>query len=339
MKQTIFLLSTFFVATISFSQKKNLQIFSFSNFREITVHFPKTYLQKSSTSKQDNIHVLDWRADSTSIGFYGANYLTATDLCGQITNYLAPLLNLPGMGTSANNEIFVCIRKLWTMPHFTSVKGRWTAGIVWKADCFKKEDGRFTYLCSSDTTIKMMLKKWKTDVPDLMSICLNELGEKMNLALNDPTNSNATPDMNEYRFPFKNIPILNDSIKRKGLYMTYKQFLQNTPSNVEFELEKGKLTDALRAVDATGNYQLVRNLWGFCDGKNMFIKSGEKYYPLSRVNNTFYFFGSRQLQKNVYNDPLTASLLNVSTGTNRKITVYSLSESAYQLDIANGNFY
>jgi hypothetical protein len=41
----------------------------------------------------------------------------------------------------------------------------------------------------------------------------------------------------------------------------------------------------------------ARDVWGYCDGNKIFIKSGENFYLLVRVQNAFYFLGSKELMR------------------------------------------
>ena len=68
-------------------------------------------------------------------------------------------------------------------------------------------------------------------------------------------------DLNLLKDKITNLPVLQDEQKKRGLYMTYAQFLTNTPSNVDFEIEKDKLIDGLFVVNPGGTNELVRNIW------------------------------------------------------------------------------
>lgn len=149
----------------------------------------------------------------------------------------------------------------------------------------------------------------------------------------------AYVDLNQFKINYQKIPVLQKGQKKRGLYLTYEQFLNDTPTPANFEVERDKLSDALFVKNSKGNYELVRNLWGYCDGENRYIKSGEKYFQLCRYNNTFYFYGAKYIQKFVSEDIGTASVLNVVTNTNRKITKYTLNYYPFQLEIMDGKFY
>ena len=81
-------------------------------------------------------------------------------------------------------------------------------------------------------------------------------------------------------------------------------------------VKKDKLVDVLYIPLANDEMTAARDVWGYCDGKKFFIKSGENFYPLVRVQNTFYFLGSKELTKE-QDDYYT---YDPYTGTNMRIT-------------------
>ncbi len=313
--------------------------FNFSKFHEKSLSIQRPGISCCALMPFDNIQVLDWRPDTTCIGFEKQAYYTIPNISTQIKNYLLKLIDLKRDSNLVADHVVVCLKKLWITQYLKFTDGYWKGGIIWKVDCFKKENDKITYLCQVDTIIEKLNGKFQQDAPNLISVSLQVTAEKIYSAFHTPGKPGQFVDVNQFKNSFNNIPILIDQQKKKGLYMTYKQFLNNTPSTEHFEVKKDKYTDALYTINSTGAYQLERNLWGYCDGQNMYVKSGEKYFQLYRVNNTFYIYGSKNIEKYVEIDPGTASLLNLATNSGRKITIYTISSSPYQLDITNGYIY
>jgi hypothetical protein len=90
-------------------------------------------------------------------------------------------------------------------------------------------------------------------------------------------------------------PILKGAEFQRGVYKNFSEFLNNRPTITQFVVKKDKLTDIIYITDDGGQSRAVRDVWGYCDGKNFFIKSGENYFMLVRVQNGFYFLGSKEL--------------------------------------------
>lgn len=337
MRFLIFHLLTVLSFLPSFSQNKKADEFNFSKFDKKHLSIKTSGKIDFAAMKPDNIEVLDWRPDTTSIGFQRNNYLTVPDIKTTFKNNLLSLIDFKKDSNLDGSKVIVCLNKLWITHHLTLANNNWKSGIIWKAGCFKKVGGNFTRLCDLDTIIENDNAKFSAQ--DLILLCLRSSAEKINSALHQPGRSDQFADLNSFKDDFTKIPILLDDQKKKGLYMTYEQFLKNTPSTADFEIEKNKFSDGLFVINSSGANELVRNVWGYCDGQNMYIKSGEKYFQLCRVNNTFYIYGAKNLKKVVYNDIGTASLLNLATNTNRKITSFYISHLPFQLDITNGNLY
>lgn len=84
----------------------------------------------------------------------------------------------------------------------------------------------------------------------------------------------------------------SDSLQR-GVYLTFSDFLQNTPKPYTFVLEQDEVGDFLY-LEENGNQRLFTNFWGFCDGKMHFIKVGGSFFPLVRDGNAYSFYGCLQ---------------------------------------------
>ncbi|MBL0146188.1 MAG: hypothetical protein IPP48_10825 [Chitinophagaceae bacterium] len=102
-------------------------------------------------------------------------------------------------------------------------------------------------------------------------------------------------------------------------------------------MRKGKFGDLLYAKD--GKNAQGKNAWGFCDGINLFINSGDKYSKLLRQQNTFYFAGIKSVKKQIKHDLLYTSLLNLATNTGRKKSSFKVVKKYYQIDMETGEVY
>jgi len=330
----LYLLSVLFCFNSS-AQKKNKDEFNYSGFykKQLPLKIPG---QKNPGFKEsDHIQVIDWRADTTAVGFQSRVYYTIADIKTSFKNQLLSLINFDSDPDFSGSKVVVCLDQIWVTHHLAEEDNEWTPGIIWKIDCFKKnKENQFTYLCSLDTAIETESAKFSPF--DLVPVCLQLSAEKIKAALHKPAPSAQYSDPGQFKYHFDKIPILNAAQKNKGLYMTYEQFLDNSPSAADFEIDKNKLTDGLFVRNSKGTFELVRNIWGYCDGENMFIKSGEKYFQLSQVNNTFYFIGAKHIRKSVHND-LGTDLFNPAA--KRKLTKFSLPSFPFQLDITNGDIY
>jgi hypothetical protein len=135
-----------------------------------------------------------------------------------------------------------------------------------------------------------------------------------------------------------NLPILNESILKKGAYASYEEFKNNNPSIKEYQYKKGEMGDFLY-VKENGVEHPDRTVWGFCDGTNIYINSADKFSLLVREGNTFYFNGIKSISKKVVHRIMYTSVFNLVTNTGQKRTVYKAKPRYYQVDMEDGEVY
>ncbi len=130
------------------------------------------------------------------------------------------------------------------------------------------------------------------------------------------------------------IPNYNEIKPKKGIYKTFDEFKNNSPSILnEYRLvvrtpyEQAKLLakgNILKIIDATGNERRIRKIWGFFDGDAIFI-----YYPDSfnkLINNGRY----RYFIHYFYYENFSATMV---------LTPYYMNSTEYVLDSETGEIY
>lgn len=87
------------------------------------------------------------------------------------------------------------------------------------------------------------------------------------------------------------IPILDSGTLARGVYTSFQEFRNNAPSIHDFEVrpENGYLALYLRNGDGTSYY--THNVWGYCNGKQVFIMRDGLLHQLRKEGNSFYFYG------------------------------------------------
>ena len=112
------------------------------------------------------------------------------------------------------------------------------------------------------------------------------------------------------------LPVLKDSAYVRGVYFSFEEFKNNNPGQRDFQVEKDKLIDLIFVKQRDGNLAPIRDAWGYCDGKNLFIKSMENYFLLQREGNAFYIYGSKEFKhKKVAHDQGMETGPNTTGGT------------------------
>jgi hypothetical protein len=92
--------------------------------------------------------------------------------------------------------------------------------------------------------------------------------------------------------------------------MTFDEFKNNAPSEKNFELKKGKAADVLYIRRQNGNEFPERNVWGYCDGKNSFIKSANNFFLLQLRGNAFYIYGAKNMKPGTTHIPIPGAAIS-----------------------------
>lgn len=139
------------------------------------------------------------------------------------------------------------------------------------------------------------------------------------------------------------VPALIDTVFKPGVYMTFDEFKNNSPSQTDYEIKKDKLTDIIYIKQPGGAEFTTREIWGYSDGKNAYVKSANNYFLLQRYVNAFYIFGAKTINQTIYGNTGRAGYLSNNTGIPAPI-YYTGSKTAiqlepFQLDWSTGKLY
>ncbi|WP_143308727.1 hypothetical protein [Chitinophaga vietnamensis] len=139
--------------------------------------------------------------------------------------------------------------------------------------------------------------------------------------------------------------VIHAKTLKKGLYKTFREFQTNSPS------EEGDLVIKERSAaaqiyllanrnelvirDASGQEHKVKNYWGFCDGKNVYIKDNGLnritemgyycIYQLKGIQPSRGYYNSADMTVNNINTPYTLTkVINIVTGDIYELSAYNL---------------
>jgi hypothetical protein len=131
---------------------------------------------------------------------------------------------------------------------------------------------------------------WEKD----LAVMLRDLAENAALTANHKENSNrwiSREDIHRFNRSRFDIPILDSNTFNRGVYTSFEEFRNNAPSIHDFEVrpDNGHLALYLRNGDGTSYY--THNVWGYCNGKEVFIMRDGLLHPLRKDGNSFYFYG------------------------------------------------
>jgi len=260
---------------------------------------------------------------------------------------------------SVKNKLLIVVKKFWLSPEADEIRDEndkvgqamngWDAGVVCKLEFYLERDSVFfpLYRIDSVFTFKERLNDYrgtrfvdnaasfvtaalKSSMKKLVEINMDEIiAKRRKLSLGD---------MQQKYLQRSNIAILKSIDLQKGAYKNFEEFKLNAPSMSSYELRKGSVGDILYVKERDSEYP-TRDAWGFCDGKDIFINSGDKYSKLVKRENTFYFFGIKGMTQKTKSDFWKSTTLNYMSGYGPKKTVYKLDLKYYQLDMESGEVY
>jgi hypothetical protein len=303
----------------------------------------------------DSIIIYDARADTSFLGFVNERpkgifkISLEAPVNNFFKNYILDNYTL-GQKKDSCHSLFVLIKKLMLTEFIPDSDNldpsqiSWNAGVVFEAEFFGGVNASYKTLYRIDTLLTIDDKLHKNEMGILQAtiqFSLDRLSNKSLAEIKTGKKNFTIENIASYASNIYNYPITNDTLLKKGVYMSFAEFKNNTPSFSEYEIKKDSKTDALYRKE-NGEMTLVRNCWGYCDGVNPYIKCGENYFALFQYGRGFYFKGFKELKKHRYLKPahlitlgLTATLLS----NHGKEVYYKGDLTALQLDIESGDAY
>ena len=260
---------------------------------------------------------------------------------------------------SVKNKLLIVVKKFWLSSEADEIRDEndkvgqamngWDPGVLCKLEFYLEKDSVFfpLYRIDSVFTFKERLNDYKgTRFVDnagsfVISVLKSSLEKLADIKTDEVLVKRRKLSFNDiYQVYSKkmDVPVLKFIDLKKGAYKNFEEFKSNAPSITTYEFREGPAGDILYIKDGEAEYP-TRDTWGFCDGKDIFINSGDKYSKLIRRANTFYFFGIKGVKQKSKHVFMKSSGLNYAMNTGPKQTVYKLELKYYQLDMETGEVY
>ena len=303
------------------------------------------------------IKVLDKRYDTSAIGYirtanphYEAyRLITKSKLQYDADTFLNQLYK---EGFRANDSLLIIVvRKFLVYKKYTLANPKLLKGTIVQhylfnlsIDCFSLAENVYTPLVKKDTIIIMNDGTIESEKGALISESIGNLINSLSLDSVVRQVSGRKKftfvELNEYYDQNLRQPILNDTFLRKGVYRTFEEFKQNRPYYEAFEVTKVKSETILYLTDDKGSVPTTSE-WGYCDGKNIYIKTGKHLFKLSRQAGSYVFMGEmanvvKVPNKSAFNNIpvlwLAGRVLDTAMSTPDELV-------PLQLDMASGELY
>ena len=259
-------------------------------------------------------------------------------------------------GNNAERQLVVFVKKLWLTSQYkpeneveedNNIKqGNWVKAVFFKAECFLKTDSFYSPLFKYDTSLVIAESDMEQSAPVMIDSCLQLLAQKITRLQSkiqvQKLKKMTGAELDKYNSSRYALPILTKAPPEKGVYATFGDIKNNTPAYKNFTVQSNELSDQLYIKDSTGNEMLMRDIWGYSDGNNIYIKSADNYFMLKRYGNTFYVNGAKSVKtrkKLKASSLMRYGLLLGSVRKDSRKTKFSIEYLPYQLDIETGEIY
>lgn len=260
---------------------------------------------------------------------------------------------------SAKNKLLIVVKKFWLSAEADEIRyendktgqamNGWDAGVLCKFEFYLEKDSIFfpLYRIDSVFTFKERLNDYAgmkfVDnagffVTSVLKASLEKLADVNQEEIIAKKRRLSFDDIYQEYSKKINVPVLSLIDLKKGVYKNFEEFKSNTPFITDYEFRKGAAGDILYIKEGDAEYP-TRDIWGFCNGKDVFINSGDKYSKLVKRENTFYFFGIKGVVQRSKHIAMMSSGLNYAMNTGPKKTVYKLDLKYYQIDMETGEVY
>jgi len=277
----------------------------------IQLDFPKEPSASRFASLFHHFEIWDVRPDTSRIGVmsdrtkaagsYNRQLVFARPASEEITTYLDARFAHPGEAYTA----LVVLRTLWLSdannvleelvrnPEKFNEKSK----IRLKAEIYAEKDGEYIPLYRFDS-LQITVRNTHTLMGKDLSGMLEQLADSATLVLAQKGGEGrkisraAILEFNQSRF---DLSTGKDNSLSKGVYRSFEEFKNNTPAAIEGEIKKEKGNNFLYLKETDGHLYYTHSVWGYCDGKNVYIMNNGTLEPAWREGNAWYFFGQVRL--------------------------------------------
>lgn len=293
---------------------KNKIDFSSFSTKSILLPKPDTIIIPGFTV--NDIVVLDNRFDTSTLGFMqkDADDRKRFIKCKNgdtkaIHDYIFQTIHPAETPTDTAGHSLVCIiQKLWLSDILNNSREpagnrkvtEPKSGIMIRLDFLVKKSQDCKLLYQFDTTMAYTKKSVSGHVTEYLanalSHSLRKLGQTTTAIIEKKKKVYNWSQIIQYTKKKFDIPILLDT-PRRGVYVTFTEFRNNTPSIKEFTIVPDKKNDDVYVKDKDGKEVLLSQVFGYSDGQHIYIRSSENFFKLYRSGNTYNLYGAKSLRK------------------------------------------
>lgn len=250
--------------------------------------------------------VLDARPDRTSLGWVQVglgNTQTPVDLKNGLVPALQQLLQ-PAAGPAAQPAYALRVHRL-SVGEITTASSE-TGSVELVVDVLRpRPDGQYDLLWRAAEMVESkgmdVTSKHPANIVAALRACLQQFEAAGPASLPTaavlPAEQAAAPL--EPLVPLTPYPLQTDAVRRAGVFQTFDEFRRNAPSNTKVAVISitprtgaewaGTSEVEVYYVDEKGYRSTVRGVWGYSDGRDLYILYRRHYYQLTPEAGGFAF--------------------------------------------------
>lgn len=304
-----------------------------------------------------DVKLVDAREDTSIIGFDLANELGGltvnkikfhSPLGLAIPSFIKDAYRLTTDADSTANLVII-LKRFWLTNSIpleetqTQDAAEWVSGTILKADLFVEKAGVYHTLYRIDTVLAADydLNAYNYRIYATLGIeaLLSKAANQPLLALRAGKKNFSQAEIDDY---VNSLAIAAPSLRKKGIFLTFDEFLSNTPSIPDFSFRQDAKADIMYAKDANGSEYVLRDYWGCCDGEHFYILSSGNLFQLCPSGNTFNVLGFKsmtKLKRVKVGNVLTLGLLGGMVGKQNKNIIYKGKKRPLQIDMSSGELF
>ena len=306
MKSPVLTILFFCAAYHAFSQGPDAgQQFIRKKCGTLHVHLPLGQNGQQYRVLFDSIRVVDLRRDTSRIGLIGAGRWAQDEVLFSrpVAEQVAAYLNAGYSRPQGSRHLLVVVKDLWisdeSMYQGSLHKSVWDVAFRFEA-YVQAEKGYIplTYLDTLDPAAGFKPEDIAAHhLPGLIAIFMDKVAEhviKDDLSAKRVVSFGQIDSFSRARFSY---PMDTATSLVRGVYADAREFRYNAPSRPAYEISKDKSGDIeLRIPDENGQFYYTHTVWGFCDGKQVYVMMDGNVFPVFSVFHQWYVLGSKDYQ-------------------------------------------
>ena len=170
-----------------------------------------------------------------------------------------------------------------------------------KAEIYASRDSLFVPILRYDTvlaykndnpyTSASYYSHWEKDLTDILTDLTDTASRLTPLREEHPRRRLHPEEIREFNESRSTSPVDRVTTLTPGVYASFDEFRNNTPSIRDFEVKHESTERLLYIKEPGGASYYSHNAWGYSDGRSVFIMHNGHLCPVWKLGHAYYFYG------------------------------------------------